>query len=287
MRALFFLLTSFLAVNAAPFMDVVHRIPKCNTIMKAHGLSGRFPGAVAHGIHSITLEDLRYYFKKDATEDNGIPTLNYDLTAKNPVLPNAPLYGFDTSFQTVAMRYVDQVLRNMDRKNFYITRYTTLEQLVHTFHMGEVWANAKIHYDKILAERIDDPQLCACVNDLENNGIMKILPFMALKIRYPGITSGRLARYENGTDSSWKGNDYPVYTYYFFNNWSEELAQFDFNQEESVILKQASTQLVDNDKGIQHLTNEKQWKKWKSGMKRMEPRDEYELAMFLYCRLNH
>ena len=121
--------------------------------MKSHGLTGRFPGAVAHGIHSITLEDIRYYFDKNATEKNGIPTLNYDLLDKNPVLPNAPLYGFDTSFTTVSLRYVDQVLRNMDRKNFYLTGYDTLEQLVHTFHMGEVWTKTKVRvrtsiYDK-------------------------------------------------------------------------------------------------------------------------------------------
>ena len=29
---------------------------------------------VAHTIHSLALEDIRYYFKSDATEDNGIPT---------------------------------------------------------------------------------------------------------------------------------------------------------------------------------------------------------------------
>lgn len=279
---MFMFVVSAIAINAAPFQDVVHRLPKCHKVMKKHDLTGRFPGAVAHGIHSITLEDIRHYFNPYATENNGVPTLNYDLKSKQPVLPNAILYGFDTTFKTVGMRYVDQVMRHMDRKSFYLTGYNTLEQLVHTFHMGEVWANAKVHYDRIIRKSPYDPLLCACVNDIENNGIMKMLPFMSLKIRYPGLTAGKILDLGNGTYADWSGN---LYRYAFFNNWSEELSRFNFNEEESVVLKKASERLVDGDEGIEHLSDEKQWMKWKSGMKKMNPHDDYELAMFLYCRL--
>ena len=113
--------------------------------MKENGLTGRFPGAVAHGIHSITLEDIRYYFKADATEENNVPTLNYNLSEKAaPILPHAKLYGYDTSFKTVAMRHLDQVLRDMDKKDWYLTNYNTLEKLVHGMHMDEVWAKTKV-----------------------------------------------------------------------------------------------------------------------------------------------
>ena len=71
--------------------------------MKKHGLSEKFPAAVAHGIHSITLEDIQHYFKPDATEDNRVPTLNYDAASKQPLLRNAPLYGYDKSFDTTGM----------------------------------------------------------------------------------------------------------------------------------------------------------------------------------------
>ena len=37
------------------------------------GISDEFASMVAHTIHSLSLEDIRYYFKSDATEDNGIP----------------------------------------------------------------------------------------------------------------------------------------------------------------------------------------------------------------------
>ncbi len=67
-------------------------------------------GAVAHGVHSMTLEDVRYYFRSDASAQNGIPSLNYDLSDDlHPVLRNAPASGYDTSFSTIAMQHVDQV----------------------------------------------------------------------------------------------------------------------------------------------------------------------------------
>ena len=84
--------------------------------MKKHGLSERFPAAVAHGIHSITLEDIQHYFKHDATEDNKKPTLNYDATSKQPLLRNAPLYGYDKSFDSIGMRRADQILTHMNNK---------------------------------------------------------------------------------------------------------------------------------------------------------------------------
>ena len=94
--------------------------------------------------------------------------------------------------------------------------------------------------------------------------------------------TGKILDLGNGTYADWSGN---LYHYAFFNNWSEELSRFNFNEDESVVLKKASERLVDGDEGIQHLTNEKQWMKWKSGMQKMNPHDDYELAMFLYCRL--
>ena len=44
--------------------------------MSEAGVSVMFAPLVAHSIHSITVEDIRYYFKPDVTEDNGIPTGN-------------------------------------------------------------------------------------------------------------------------------------------------------------------------------------------------------------------
>ena len=39
---------------------------KCWPLMESVGLTARFPGAVSHAIHSLTLEDLRHYFDPQA-----------------------------------------------------------------------------------------------------------------------------------------------------------------------------------------------------------------------------
>ena len=106
--------------------------------MNKHGLSERFPAAVAHGIHSITSEDIQHYFKPDAAEDNRVPTLNYDATSKQPLLRNAPLYGYDKSFNTIDMRRADQILTHMDNKLWDLKHHKTLEKLVHSLHMDEI-----------------------------------------------------------------------------------------------------------------------------------------------------
>ena len=35
---------------------------------------------IAHSIHSLTLEDIRYFFEEGATEENGIPTGRINCT---------------------------------------------------------------------------------------------------------------------------------------------------------------------------------------------------------------
>ena len=139
-----------------------------------------------------------------------------------------------------------------------------------------------MHYDAIslLGYKTD---LCACVKDTHSNGISKMLPFMALKIRYPGITSGKSLQLQDGGVAEWSGN---LYRYHFFNEWSSELEKFDFDDDMKTVKRKAAKDLVDGDEGMVHLDGEKGWSKWKAGMKSMVAHDDYELAMFLYCVLN-
>ena len=53
---------------------------ECPAIISRAGVSEAFGINVAHAVHSLTLEDIRYFFKEDATEDNGIPTGKLTLT---------------------------------------------------------------------------------------------------------------------------------------------------------------------------------------------------------------
>ena len=191
--------------------------------MKANGLSDQFPVVVASGIHPIALEDIRYYFKPNAMEENNVATLNYGLLGLMSIKPNAmeennvatlnygllglmsikpnameennvatlnygllglmsilldaKLYGYDASSQTIRIRHLDQVLKDMDRKNWYLTNYNTLGRLVHTIHMNEIWAKTKVHYDSISLLKYNE-NLRACVKDTKNNGLLKMLEFI-------------------------------------------------------------------------------------------------------------
>ena len=231
------------------------------------------------------MEDIQHYFKHDATEDNRVPTLNYDATSKQPLLRNAPLYGYDKSFNTIGMRRADQILTHMDNKMWDIKHYNTLEKLVHALDMDEIWAQTKPHYDHLKKQRVwmKDNLLCECVNDIDNNGIVNLLHLMNLKIRYPGLTSQKLKNVKHGRLYNWNTC---VYRYSFFVNLSSELLNFNFTQDVEDNLKHAYGVLVDNDKGMKHLDSEDQWQVWKGGMKSITRQDNYELAMFLYCTLN-
>ncbi|TRY73534.1 hypothetical protein TCAL_17443, partial [Tigriopus californicus] len=377
---------------------------KCPNVMQAHHLTRGFPGVVAHGLHSISLEDLQYYFDASASKDNHVPTINLDLVSEHAVLGYAPSVCLDHPFPSQFMRAVDQVLSHMDDPNYDVKKYSTFERLVHVMHMNEMWKMAKPHYDKLVANPPKDPRICPCVNDVENNGILDMLNFMALKIREPELMYGHhLTRYEGsdrlklealedkdkldwhdidyyfGKDGhqsnqkpikenmDWENNVYkfpsPTHQekldwhdidYYFgkdgnlyqfdFKNddddddkdtkthskkapeenldWEGNLYQFDFNKNEpnpptnphekldwhdidyyfgkdgqKNTQKSIQKRSVDSDeptrdnfakqKGMPKLSSETAWKYWKNEISGMEEISDYELAMFLYCALNH
>ena len=177
----------------------------------------------------------------------------------------------------------------MDRKDYYLANYNLLEKLVHTMHMAEVWTKVKVHYDKLKASGWYDKKVCNCVTDVENNGVLKVLPFMSIRVRYPGIASGQVAPTSGGRymDTS---NQLYKFTYQFFNDWEKQLSWFNYTQPDSAIMRKVMASpgfIRDNlDHGLNHLSGEQDWEGWKQGMKSMNPHDEYELAVFLYCTLN-
>ena len=62
----------------------------CKNILESKKLQ-EYTDIVAHVTHSLTLNDIRSFFKADADENNGIPMVNFNLTDDQLVLPNAPL----------------------------------------------------------------------------------------------------------------------------------------------------------------------------------------------------
>ena len=100
----------------------VHDEPKsCSAIFSDHGMNfSSFYRGVAHGVHALSLEEIRHFFKADAPEENHIPTVNTDFRAESPVLYNAPLWGYSDRFQTWALKIMDFFMLN-DKPYFYDT----------------------------------------------------------------------------------------------------------------------------------------------------------------------
>jgi len=128
--------------------------------------------SVAHGIHSITIQDIKSFFGVSVTENNGIPTANPDLLG-DEVLPNAPSIHLDPELITPVMQMMDFILTNNDDKNKFMVRgLSSIEKLAHVFHMYELWAKTAIVYKEITGNPPEDEQLlCGCLTDEVTNGI--------------------------------------------------------------------------------------------------------------------
>merc|ERR1719309_1727298 len=120
--------------------------PTCTTVMYSKrfaGLPPSFPGVVAHGVHSITVPDINYYFPNDQ-DDIYMPVVNPDMVSMNPILFRPP--NFEHTFNTPALRVVDQVLSHMNDPHRDMSLYTNLEKIVHASHMQDVWQQASTEY---------------------------------------------------------------------------------------------------------------------------------------------
>merc|ERR1719494_901126 len=82
----------------------------CPSILEqTSALSDIFAKRIAHGIHSLTLADLRYYFNPNANETNNIPTINRNLTSE-PILNDAPDIGRADRFKTIGLLVAEEVV---------------------------------------------------------------------------------------------------------------------------------------------------------------------------------
>jgi len=190
------LLCALGAVVAAPN-------PDCPAVLAAGGLTERFPGLIAHSLHSITLQDLRYYFEPRATVDNHIPMINLDLNSDTPFLFNAPDEKADPMFVSMAMRAVDKVLSHMDDNDYDVKLYSPLERIVHALHMHEVWTKTQAPYQALKRNPPSDPDFCPCVTDIDSNGVLMLMRILALKIREPAVLFGSYEQLKNQAEAEY------------------------------------------------------------------------------------
>lgn len=157
---------------------------ECASKLKAVGASESFDAMVAHGVHSMTLDDLKK-FDPTATENNFVPTIDLNAQFEQTLLSYLPKKSAkgSESYLTDGMTVLDSVLTHMDDKVWNVSNITTIERLVHEFHMREAWARAKVEFDNMGKKTsAPDDDACACALDIENNGIMKILAIMTMGV---------------------------------------------------------------------------------------------------------
>ena len=110
-----------------------------------------------HGLHSLTVNDLQFYFDEKADEKNGISTVNFNLSGP-AVLENAQsiqlahkyiktievnvIFSFMFRYFTPAYSALDHVLSNIDDPNYGVKNANDLDMIAHTLHMQKQWSVA-------------------------------------------------------------------------------------------------------------------------------------------------
>uniref|UniRef100_A0A7S2IQI0 Uncharacterized protein n=1 Tax=Zooxanthella nutricula TaxID=1333877 RepID=A0A7S2IQI0_9DINO len=248
-----------------PAVPVLPGNDSCAEILAAANVTGRFAVAVAHGIHDITVEDLREFKGDVPCAGNGVPTVNRDLRSESAVLPSAPcLDDGDSPFATPAMRVVDAALTRMDDMNYDIGTTSGLQRLVHAFHMREVWALASAQYQALAA---DPPgrAACACALDVDGNSVLEELRLIASSLRSAQMASSR------------QSSSQPRYDKAFLSTSCLRPAG-----RGKGALKGAAD-LLD----LGRMRSAADWAMWKATMaEHMALCDTRDLAVFLYCTLN-
>ena len=136
---------------------------------------------VAHNLHSLSVEDIRYFFDEQFPITNTIPTVNMNLTG-SPVLLFAP--SRPSVFKFPGGAAVDYILSNNDETDkFEAQGETTLEEIIHQMHMLEMWHMTSKIYKVIKLKDLDIEEVCPCLINEEKNGIVEELTFIAGLLR--------------------------------------------------------------------------------------------------------
>jgi len=158
----------------------------CAMQFQAAGLSSNFNETIAHAIHSMTVQGLQL-FNRNANEHNHIPTVNHNLHAADgvKVLMYAPDDALPSDYFGFTMNMIDKILSMIGKSDDGLGgHWSSTERIVHKFHMWDLW----LRLQKEVQELEMKPSfiLCKCILDVESNGILKAVQWIA-------------AHYESGT----------------------------------------------------------------------------------------
>jgi len=237
----------------------------CEESFTNNGLNySTFHQGVAHGIHSLSLEEIRYFFKPDAPENNKIPTANIDFRSEDLINFNAPLWGYEDRFDTWALKIMDWFMLN-DKPYILMKGTSTVEKIAHQYHMQEIYTSASKMYQDLVLNPPVDPKVCSCSNDVTANGVLdEVKTYKGRKTRF--IFYGRKKRSTN---------------------------EDTLNQLQKAYLrnsnKQTALDLISEDPWIPgKLDGPKQWISYSGVLTFAMPTEEKlkDFATFIYCKLN-
>jgi len=239
-----------------------------------------FYKGVSHGLHSLSLEEIRYFFKADAPEDNLIPTVNTDFRAENPVLYSAPLWGYNDRFSSWALKIMDFFMLN-DKPYFYETMSNTLEKLSHQYHMQEIYSRAAVLYKEMLEDSFLDEDFCSCANDIVNTGVLAELAGISKTLKYRA-RSGRARndRYDSYIEFRGRGKRSAMK--------EEEIVKLKEEYLNNTNLDTAWALLRAGGWKPSTVTGPKEWVTYSAMLYTSLPTEEgiKDFATFLYCKLN-
>ena len=115
---------------------VLSRTNECSVKMNS-ALPADFAAMVAHATHSLSRQDIDFYFPTER-EDFNLPVVNPDLLSETEVLSKP--FEFKHAFKTPALRVVDQVLSHMNFPDYDIRGNSAIERIVHEAHMQDWWS---------------------------------------------------------------------------------------------------------------------------------------------------
>merc|ERR1719431_799756 len=163
----------------------------CGETFANLGVYTNFSSAVAHVVHSITVEDIKHFFDVSLGPENGIPNANTDLGAGDDdiILLHAPSRPGDPNIKSPGFYTFTQTMDHMGDPEFGM-KENVLARMAHNFRMHEMWTKVNVETEKFGAVSID-PAVCGCALDVQGNGVVDDLEQIFLYFRdtfnqYPG-----------------------------------------------------------------------------------------------------
>jgi len=244
---------------------------QCSVRMNSE-LSADFASVVAHATHSLSRQDIDFYFPSE-TEDINLPVVNPDLLSKTEVLSKP--FEFEHAFKTPALRVVDQVLSHMNFPDYDIRGNSAIERIVHEAHMQDWWSTGSQAYLELQKSQngVDD-ELCACIRDVENNGIMANLRILAKKTRGSDLSNTGDRRHQK----------IMVYRFLY-----RKFLLKDPNQKSKIEKSlRGDDESLDDSEDIAALESPEAWRVWKNMLLTNQPKmQEFgsQLAVYMHCML--